>query len=342
MSFPFLRAILLGSIFLYPCICKAISFELHEKMKPMNKSELHLHLGGAWPLGYLQSIASVKEFEELSSMLSLIQKEAVDYASIFHVFTLIGQIMNSEEKIEQGVIALCQDLAQDHVVYAEFRTGLKDLGNGLEGHLNAVLRGVEQGTKDSSLQVGVLLSLRRDTPAALAEKTLDLALKYQHQGIIGIDVSGNSIQGNGQTIFPTLIRAKKHYLPITLHLGESPEETPHQQMLELNTIQPERIGHGVHLCEEALTWIKEKKLLIELCLTSAVKAGMIQKPQQHPALPLLLQGYPIAICTDDPLVFNTTLSKEYAYIADVTGLTPEKVQELQKDLYRYSFLSTAK
>jgi adenosine deaminase len=243
-----------------------------------------------------------------------------------------------DARVENGILALCKDLLLDNVVYAEFRTGLKDLGSGLEGYLTAVLRGIQRGTDGTSLRAGLILSLRRDTEYSIAEQTIDLALKYRDKGVIGIDLSGDSTQGDGKHIFPALIRAKANHLPITLHIGESEKETAEQQMLELLTIQPQRIGHGVHLCEEGKKWVKEKKILVELCLTSAVKAKMIHDAKEHPALKLLLQGHPVAICTDDPLVFNTTLSQEYTHVAILTGLLPEEIQELQKQTQIYNFL----
>jgi adenosine deaminase len=308
-----------------------------EQMKNMQKSELHLHLGGAWPLEYLKEISQPQEFADLSLMLNQIQAGSVDYHTAFRVFSLISKIMHSDERVEDGVAALCKDLLRDNVVYAEFRTGLKDLGSGLEGYLAAVLRGIQRGTYETPLRVGVILSVRRDTHHFTAEETIDLALKYRNKGVVGIDVSGDSTQGDGKQIFSALIRAKENNLPITLHIGESKEETAAQQMMELFTIQPERIGHGVHLCEEGNRWIKEKKILVELCLTSAFKAGMISNESEHPALKLLLQGHPVAICTDDPLVFNTTLSEEYTRVAQLTGLSPEEIEELQKHIHIYNF-----
>jgi adenosine deaminase len=321
---------------LFPCFSKDKQL-FGDQMKNMQKSELHLHIGGSWPIGYLKEISKPQEFADLSTMLDQIYSGGVNYHTIFHVFTLISKIIDSDERIENGVAALCKELILDNVMYVEFRTGLKDLGSDLEGYLEAVLRGVKKGIEGKSLKVGILLSLRRDTNLAIAQKTINLALKYRHAGVVGIDVSGNSIKGKGEYILPALTKAKEHKLPITLHLGESKEETAEQQMMELKTIQPERIGHGVHLCREAREWIKEKKIPIELCLTSAVKAGMINDPKEHPALKLLLEGHPVAICTDDPLVFNTTLSQEYEQVANVTGLLPEEIQESQKRIQKYSF-----
>lgn len=306
-------------------------------MKTLQKSELHLHLGGAWPINYLKSIANPQEFTNLCLMLEKIQNDEVDYHTIFDVFGLTSKIVNSDERAQNGVMALCQNLIEDTVVYAEFRTGLKDLGSGLEGFLCAVLKGIQQGTQGTPLKVGLILSLRRDTNASIAQQTIDLALKYRNKGVVGIDLSGDSTQGDGTHVLPALIRAKENNLPITLHIGESKKETAQQQMMELLTIQPERIGHGVHLCNEGMSWIKDNKIPVELCLTSAIKAGMISQGNEHPALKLLIEGHPVAICTDDPLIFNTTLSQEYAHVASLAGLSPEELQELQKHVKNYSF-----
>ena len=307
-------------------------------MKNIPKSELHLHIGGAWPLNYLKAISSPQEFTDLCLMLNQIQAGKVDYHNAFSVFNLIGKIMYSDVLIENGVVALCKELLSDNVVYAELRTGLKDLGSGLEGYLDAVLRGIKKGTQGEPLKVGLILSLRRDSNHSLAEHTINLALKYRDRGVVGIDVSGDSTKGDCKDVFPSLIKAKENHFPITLHLGESKKETASQQMLELLTLKPQRIGHGVHLCNDAKKWVKENKVLIELCLTSALKAGMVSDPKYHPALTFLLEGHPVAICTDDPLVFNTTLSEEYTKVAYQTGLSGEQIQELQKQAQNYKFL----
>lgn len=224
---------------------------LHKEMLDLEKNELHLHIGGAWPLSFLQEISQPEQFTDLCQMIDRIEAGGVNYHDCFAAFGLISKIVRSDEHVENGVAALCKELWQDHVVYAELRTGLKDLGSGIEGHLCAVLRGMQRGTEGTSLKASLILSLRRDTSSAVAEQTVELAFKYRDQGVVGIDVSGDSTQGDGSQIFPALVRAKENHLPITLHIGETNEESAEQQMLELTTLEPQRIGHGVHLCEEA-------------------------------------------------------------------------------------------
>ncbi len=327
-------------ILLFSCtsLHSAIS---QQQIKTVPKSELHMHLGGAWPLAYLKEHASSQEFAELCLLLDEIQTGRAEYHALFGVFRLIGKIVHSEQLVQEGVVALCHELLSEGVVYAELRTGLKDLGSGVERYLEAVLRVIEHATRGTSLHVGVLLSLRRDTGCQAAEETVDLAIKYSQKGVVGLDISGDSTQGNGQGILSAVRRAKEHHLPVTLHIGETQEETAPQQMMELSTIQPERIGHGVHLCEEAQRWILDNRVPIELCLTSALKAGMIAEAREHPALQLLLQGHPVAICTDDPLIFQTSLSEEYNCVATAAGLTVERLYEMQQQVQAYRFSSVS-
>src|SRR5689334_8693500 len=90
------------------------------------KGELHLHLGGSFPKEYLFSIASKMQQEQLEHALNLI-KLKVDYNAAFHVFKLVAEIVDTEEKLQEGVESLCAKLQEDNVHYVEIRTGLKDL-----------------------------------------------------------------------------------------------------------------------------------------------------------------------------------------------------------------------
>lgn len=296
-----------------------IQEELYGEVARMEKSELHLHIGGSWPLPFLKSIACAEEMSALECVLDKLQ-EGVDYHEAFKVFFLIAKIVNTDEKVEQGVKALCEELYADGVVYAELRTGLKDLGSGCEGYLQAVLRGVARGTAGTCMEAPVILSLRRDTSEKIADETVDLAIKYGKRGVVGLDLSGDSTVGDGQGIMGALSRAKEAGIPITLHIGESKKESGSRQLMELMLLEPRRIGHGVHLSKEALEWIVERRIPIEMCLTSALLTGMVGNPGDHPALGLMRDGYPVCIATDDPLLFKTTLTKEIALAASLLGM----------------------
>lgn len=299
------------------------------------KAELHLHLGGSYPLEYVQSLATPEQKELLDTQLKLIAG-GVDYHEGFSIFSLIEKIVNTEEKIENGTAALCRSLKEDGVIYAEIRTGIKNLGKGREHYLLSVLQGIEQELSDE-FHARLLLSLRRNSPLEYAKETVDLALKYRHRGIVGIDISGISTVGEIELLLPELLRAKESGLFLTLHIGEHPLETKQLQVLQ--TLQPHRIGHGVHLEPEALEWMLENKIPLEVCLTSSMCVKMIEKDALHPGLDYHFRQHPIAICTDDPLIFSTSLSQELDLFHKATALPIEKVEELARSSLDHAFLS---
>ena len=75
------------------------------------KAELHLHYSGAIPLRYLESIALDKiarnEYELLVQGLESLAN-GVDYHEAFKYFSHVYKILNTYEKIENGIIAIAQ------------------------------------------------------------------------------------------------------------------------------------------------------------------------------------------------------------------------------------------
>lgn len=171
-------------------------------MRSVAKAELHIHVGGSYPLPFIRSIASSAEYDELCRALDNMNRR-MDYHEAFHIFEIIKNIVNSDDKIEAGTRAICESLAEDNVSYVELRTGLKDLGNGVESYLKAILAGIRSFSKSSNkLRAVVILSLRRCSTVAEAQKTLELIKKYGDSdvAIVGLDISGDSTVGDAEGI----------------------------------------------------------------------------------------------------------------------------------------------
>ena len=297
----------------------------------VTKAELHLHLGGAYPKEYLHTIATEQQKEDLDRSLTAVA-QGIDYHDVFRVFQTVSQIVNSEEKVQKGVEALCEHLQEDGISYAELRTGLKNLGCGHEAYLTAVLQGIQELASER-FQVKVLLSLQRNSTIEMARQTVNLGLKYRNEGVVGIDLSGDATVGQVESIIPELLRAKNAGLAIVVHLGESKQEK--DQLLLLEALHPQRIGHGVHLTQEAKEWILKHKTPIEICLTSSVITKMIEQHADHPGLQFFRLEHPVAFCTDDPLIFSTTLSNEFLIAHEKTGLSIKEILQISQDAFKH-------
>lgn len=309
--------------------------QLLTEIKGVSKIELHAHLGGAVSLEFCQKYSSADEYRELVDLIKNF-KSGLDYKEGFKVFPKIAKILSTNQRIEEAAFDFCQQQYQDRVAVSELRTGLKRLDGTFEDYLQAVLRGLERGSKTYSVQVKLVLSLRRDTSSIDAKETVDLAIKYRSKGVCGLDISGDSTQGDGRGMFEELKKAKSQDLPITLHLGEHVLESPEQQMLELLTIQPDRVGHAVHLSGAARKWIEDRNIVVEACLRSAIGVQMIQKPIDHPALTMLREGHPVIFCSDDATLFGT-LSEELALAGYLCSLSVQDIVHMQETTSMYAF-----
>lgn len=334
-------------------------------MEKIEKIDLHLHLGGSFPINYLETISTPDEIQHLKSFIQKMkEKEDMDYHACFGAFSLVSKIMDSNLKIENGTAALCKSLAADGVTYVEIRTSLKNLNDeGYDAYLDAIFSGIKKGCVGTKLRAAILLSVKRNSSIEFVKETWRLCKVHFGRGtlvgedgfsaassavdtnemecvkVVGIDISDDALLGNGKHVIPleVLREMRALHVPIALHIGECAEETSEQQMNELVYYQPLRIGHGVFLCDEAKEYVFSRKLPIEMCLSSAVVAHMVDTAADHPAISLLRDNYPIIICTDDPLIFETSNTKECELAAALGKFSATDISRFQENSKKYVF-----
>jgi adenosine deaminase len=102
----------------------------------------------------------------------------------------------------------------------------------------------------------------------------------------------------------------------------------------------ERIGHGVRAVEdpELLRLLAERGIALELCPTSNVRLGVCDGYAGHALPALLAAGVPLTVNSDDPPLFNTTLTDELLLLHSAFGLGVEAIDELALNAVRHSFL----
>lgn len=78
---------------------------------------------------------------------------------------------------------------------------------------------------------------------------------------------------------------------------------------------------------------------IEVCPTSSVITGMIEHQLLHTGVRYYLQHkHPIVIGTDDPLLFQSSLTEEYLNLMQLDGLQLGHILQLTSWSHDFSFL----
>jgi adenosine deaminase len=128
-----------------------------------------------------------------------------------------------------------------------------------------------------------------------------------------------------------------------VHAGEA--DGVHSIMEAISTLRAERIGHGFSLFSEAssnkehlLSYIRNKNITIEVCLTSNLQTiSDLKKVQDHNYTKMIENGLSVVICTDNRTVSKTSVSKELLLAREGINFTPSEFKELVLNGFQKSF-----
>jgi len=134
-----------------------------------------------------------------------------------------------------------------------------------------------------------------------------------------------------RTFAPILDRARLSELSLTVHIAEIPDY-PISDSAALLSTKPARLGHATFLDPESQELVVREHIVIEICLTSNLLCKSVNTLDAHHIHYYLKHNHPIAICTDDTLVFRNTLAGEYALLLASRplglGLSEEEVAKI--------------
>lgn len=119
---------------------------------------------------------------------------------------------------------------------------------------------------------------------------------------------------------------------IIIHLGEFTNNIVNLEILK--KLRPDRIAHGIALLEsaDAVKFIKEHGICLDMCPVSNKVLGVVDWKSANPVKKALSLGIPVTINTDDPIMFNTDISKE----VKTANLSQQELKTVIKDSKKFA------
>jgi adenosine deaminase len=101
-----------------------------------------------------------------------------------------------------------------------------------------------------------------------------------------------------------------------------------------------RIGHGVRCLEDAglVQYLRDQQIPLEVCPSSNVCLGVVKELESHPLPKLLSENLYVTINSDDPPMFNTTLTDEFIRVAHQFGFAQDDIKGFVLNALRASLL----
>ena len=334
-------------------------------IKSVPKVLLHDHLDGGLRAQTVIDLAKDIKYNKLPT------KDAGELGAWFHQGANKGNlaeylqgfehtcaVMQTKESLERAAYEMMEDMKNDGVCYVEtrfapvFHTCLPDrqASKGLynEDVVNAVLEGLEKGKRDFGVGYGLILCGMRNMKNTL--EIAELAVNYRNQGVVGFDLAGEEGGYPPKKHIEAFQFIQRANFNITIHAGEAFGKESIWQAIQW--CGAHRIGHATHLVEDftfdkegnvvgfgdLAQYVLDKRIPLEICLLSNVHTGAVDKIENHPFGIFFKEKYRVTINTDDRLMSDTTMTKEFVTAIEHFNVNMDDVEKITINSMKSAFI----
>ena len=313
--------------------------ELHCHLEACFRPETVMEIGKTLGLAVPQDMKTFRDEWLLSKPL-----ENLDVA--LARFVDIQKIWCSEEVIERMTFEACEYAVEQGIRIMEFRYAPDFIASG-KSHLDfekihaAVLRGVNSGAHPD-LAVGLIGIVQKTLSLDAAERTIEFMIDNSDT-FVALDFADQDTMPLA-SYSPLVEKARNAGLHLTTHAGEVPgSDSPDEVRNAIEVLNAERIGHGIHIINDAavMDLCKERGITLEICPTSNWLTSAVPTTADHPIRRLMDYGVSVTINSDDPSLFGIDLCHEYEILHREHGFTEQEFQACNQRAADASFIDAA-
>ncbi|MCJ7739128.1 MAG: adenosine deaminase [Anaerolineae bacterium] len=300
----------------------------------MPKAELHVHLEGSIRPETLLTLARRHDIALPATSVEGIRDwyRFTDFPHFVEIYMQISECLRTPDDIELIAREFLTGQAAQNIRYSEVTytpyTHYWQKHTPFADQLAALSSARRWGEETLGARMNLVLDIPRQMPTEAGDLTVEWALGAQGDGVVALGLGGYEVGYPPQLFAAAFARATEAGLPCVPHAGET--EGPASIWSALGTANAVRIGHGVRCLEDPalVAELRDRQIPLEVCPTSNVCLGVVPDIAAHPLPRLIEEGLIITIGSDDPPLFNTTLTAEYHTIAKTFGYGTRDIEHL--------------
>ena len=312
-------------------------------MKNLKKIELHLHLEGAAPPGFIRGLAAEKG-ADLTGVFDARGHYAYrDFDDFLRVYEAATSVIATPEDYARLLGEVLQNCAEEGAIYVEFFVSPEFCGGGDLSAWRDYLAAMEATAKSMAAQGidsrAIVTPIRHFGPDRARKSAICAAETGSSDGsgwVTGLGLAGAEAVGKPQDFAWCFDCAREAGLGLTCHAGEWGGPQSVRDALSLGIT---RVGHGVRAIEDAelVRELAHRGTVLEVCPGSNVALGLYPDWPSHPIARLADAGVRVTVSTDDPPFFHTTLGHEYDRLADAFGWAEAEFAALNRNAAEAAF-----
>lgn len=292
-------------------------------MKPIPKIELHLHLEGAAPPGFIRGLAAERRVDPPAIFAEDGGYRWSGFRDFLRVYEAAAAVIRGPRDYARLLELVLADCAEQGAVYVELFVSPEFCGGGdlpaWRDHVAALTETAAAMAAQGIDSRAIVTPIRHFGPERARRSAL-CAAETAGGWVAGLGLAGAETVGRPQDFAWSFDCAREAGLGLTCHAGEWAGPQSVRDALALGVT---RIGHGVRAIEDAglVRDLAERAITLEVCPGSNIALGLYPDVARHPIARLVDAGVRVTISRDDPPFFGTTLAQEYERLAEAFGWT---------------------
>ena len=301
---------------------EALNSQNLEAIRSFPKADLHNHfvLGGSREYifnktGYrIESITTpLKSMSEMDAWSS----------------KYIGNRFNSPEGRKLLIEATFEQAKSDGVTVLEIGEDVWGLGEFFDNDIEKLIFFFQEANARIApeIELRLQIGLSRHCPV---DYLMDcLSHFWGHKEFYSIDLYGDELAQPIENFIPIYDKAAENGLVLKAHVGEwgtAKDIVTSIELLHLNEVQ-----HGIAAVqdEDVMDYLIENNIRLNVTPSSNVLLGRVPDMSHHPIAQLYRKGVDVTIGSDDVLIFDSDVSKEYLRLYQSGCLTKEELDAIR-------------
>jgi aminodeoxyfutalosine deaminase len=312
------------------------------------KAELHVHHVGSASPRTVAELAERHPGAVPSDPDALVEFfEFRDFAHFIEVYLAVVDLIRTPEDVRLLTYEVAREMAVgQNIRYAELtctpytsvQPHVEDKGMPIEAYSEAIEDARLAARRDFGIRLQWIYDIPGESGLPAADATLDYALNHPTDGLVAFGLGGPEVGVPRPQFAPHFAAARAAGLHSVPHAGET--TGPETIRDALDHLGAERIGHGTSAAQdpELLARLASAGIPLEVCPSSNIATRAVPTLAEHPITAFREAGVVVTVNSDDPPMFNTTLSREYEIAAELLGLDEQGVRDLAKAAVDAAFL----
>lgn len=195
----------------------------------------------------------------------------------------------------------------EDIVYSEVQINLALL-NTFNIDIKLLLKEFNKILQTNEKVVKFIIDLPWQFSTHLFEFIINAYDELKELGVVGISMGGNESYAKPHEVAEIFNKARQVGLKLLCHAGETTSFKFSKKIIE--ELKPDRIAHGISIA----SWLVNDGrsfAKLDTCLTSNLSLEVVKNIENHPINLWLDANIPFTLSTDDPAIFDTTLSSEF-------------------------------